>query len=147
MGDPMTTADIRNAAAPTTHTTEAPPPAPLAMRTLVRLSLLERVSAPLLVRFLRPFEAYLVGRGVALDGVAHDLAWVGQLHTVLTSVDAQVPGALQQALLDVADLASDQGHEVAVSLAGQPQLGLFERPKSTSPEDLALELPRFCGHA
>jgi len=39
------------------------------IKNLVRLSLLERVTPELLVRFLRPFEDYLVGRGVPLDGI------------------------------------------------------------------------------
>ena len=98
------------------------------------------MSPELLVRFLRPFQGYLAARGIALDGVVHDLAWVGRLHTVLTAVDPQMPGPLQQALLDVADLASEQGHEIAVGLAGKPQLGLFEARPAVSPEDLAFRL-------
>ena len=70
------------------------------------------------------YDLDVIGRHV--NQVVHDLAWVGRLHTVLTAVDPQMPGPLQQALLDVADLASEQGHEIAVGLAGKPQLGLFE---------------------
>jgi hypothetical protein len=42
-----------------------------ALRSLVRLSLLERVSPELLVRFLRPFQGYLAARGVELNGVGN----------------------------------------------------------------------------
>ena len=110
------------------------------IKGLVRLSLLERVSPELLVRFLRPFEDYLAGREVALDGVAHDHAWIGALHETLITFDAAMPGALQQALLDVADLASDQGHELALELAGERQLTLFAPGSEVSAEDLAFKL-------
>lgn len=113
--------------------------APL-IKNLVRLSLLERVSPELLVRFLRPYEGYLAGRGVNLDGVEHDHAWVGELHRVLCVVDPTMPGALQQAFLDVADLASEQGHEAALNLAGERQLNLFGESGDVSPEDLAFRL-------
>ena len=76
------------------------------IKNLVRLSLLERVSPELLVRFLRPFEEFLTARQVTLDGVKHDHAWVGALHEVLITVDSEMPGDLQQALLDVADLGA-----------------------------------------
>ena len=113
--------------------------APL-IKNLVRLSLLERVSPELLVRFLRPYEGYLAGRGVSLDGVELDHAWVGELHRVLCVVDPTMPGALQQAFLGVADLASEQGHEAALNLAGERQLNLFGKSGDVSPEDLAFRL-------
>ncbi len=108
-----------------------------AIRSLVRLSLLERVSPELLLRFLRPFGAYLADRGIDLEACEPNLEWVGRLHAVLTAVDPAMPGRLQQALLDVADLARDQGHEAALQIAGQRQLGLFCAPVSEAPEDLA----------
>lgn len=110
------------------------------IRGLVRLSLLERVSTHLLVRFLRPFEDYLGARGVPLHGVAYDHAWLGLLHGVLIAVDPAMPGQLQQALLDVADLASEAGHEAALHLAGERQLDLFGAGAELSAEDLAFRL-------
>jgi len=110
------------------------------IKNLVRLSLLERVSPELLVRLLRPYEDYLSGRGVSLDGVEHDHAWVGELHRVLCAVDPTMPGKLQQALLDVADLASDRGHEAALNLAGERQLSLLSASGDVSAEDLAFRL-------
>ena len=110
------------------------------IKNLVRLSLLERVSPELLVRFLRPFEDYLSARQVSLDGVKHDHAWVGGLHEQLITADPAMPGDLQQALLDVADLASDQGHELALELAGERQLTLFAPGSEMGAEDLAFKL-------
>ncbi len=110
------------------------------VKNLVRLSLLERVSPVLLVRFLRPYEGYLAARGLSLDGVTHDLAWVGALHHVMSVVDATTPGALVQAFLDVAELASDEGHEAALNLAGERQLNLFAGQRGASAEDLAFRL-------
>lgn len=110
------------------------------VKHIVRLSLLERVAPELLLRFLRPFGTYLADRGIALEGCKPNLEWVGRLHAVLTAVDPAMPGRLQQALLDVADLASEQGHEAALHLAGERQLGLFQGRASGSPEDLAFRL-------
>ena len=111
-----------------------------AVKGLVRLSLLERVTPDLLVRFLRPYEDFLTDRGVELDGVEHDHEWVGRLHRLLTRVDPGLPGELQQALLDVADLANTQGHELALELAGERQVSLFPPGSELSPEDLAFRL-------
>jgi hypothetical protein len=110
------------------------------IKNLVRLSLLERVTPELLVRFLRPYESFLVDRGLSLDGGPHDHAWVGALHRVLNTVDATMPGVLVQAFLDVADLASEQGHEAALNLAGERQLNLFAKSGVVSAEDLAFRL-------
>jgi hypothetical protein len=51
-----------------------------------------------------------------------------------------MPGTLQQALLDVADLANDKGHETALNLAGERQLSLFAGSGPVSTEDLAFRL-------
>lgn len=114
-------------------------PAPV-LKNLIRLSLLERVSPDLLVRFLRPYEEYLSERGVLLDTTPLDHAWVGELHRVLCAVDPAMPGKLQQALLDVADLASEEGHEAALNLAGERQRSLFGPSVEVTAEDLAFRL-------
>ena len=92
------------------------------------------------MRLLRPFEDYLSCHQVKLDGVKYDHAWVGALHDVLISVDPAMPGELQQLLLDVADLASEQGHELALELAGERQRTLFAPGSEMSAEDLAVKL-------
>ena len=110
------------------------------IKNLVRLSLLEQVSPELLVRFLRPFEDYLAAREIRLDGTDHDHDWVGALHQVLVAVDPEMPGRLQQALLDIADLASAQGHEMALELVGERQLVMFGPGSRLCVEDLAFQM-------
>ena len=107
---------------------------------LVRLDLLEAVRPELLIRFLRPFEDYLTSRGVALDGVACATEWIATLHAVLNAVDPEIPGELQQGLLDVADLTTESAHEHVLSIAKSQQLGLFTVNARTTPEDLAFEV-------
>ncbi len=108
------------------------------LKGLVRLSLLDRVDPALLLRFLSPHAAYLRGRGVSLN-VTPDQEWIGHLFDVLTSVDAEMPGALSRALLEVADVANAEGQEAVLQLAGQRQLTLFEgRPLSA--EDTAFSV-------
>lgn len=115
------------------------PGAPL-LNNIVRLSLLERVRPEYLLRLLRPFETYLAGKDVVLDGVAIDHDWTGHLHVVLCAVDPKMPSKLQQALLDIADLAGDEAHEQILELAGERQLSLFHPGGELSAEDLAFKL-------
>lgn len=107
---------------------------------LVRLDLLEAVKPELLLRFLRPFAAYLSTRGVPLDGVAVDHAWLARLHGSLNDVDPAMPAELQQSLLDVADLTTEGAHEHVLAAAKSQQLGLFTISTRTTPEDLAFEV-------
>ncbi len=107
---------------------------------LVRLDLLEAVKPELLLRFLRPFAAYLATRGVPLDGVAVDAAWLARLHGSLNDVDPAMPAELQQSLLDVADLTTEGAHEHVLAAARSQQLGLFTINARTTPEDLAFEV-------
>ena len=86
------------------------------------------------------FEYYLADRGIQLDGVNHDHDWVGALHRVLVAVDPEMPGKLQQALLDIADLASAQGHEMALELVGERQLVMFGPGSELCVEDLAFQM-------
>ena len=115
------------------------PGAPL-LNNIVRLSLLERVRPEYLLSFLRPFAGYLGGKDVVLDGVALDHDWIGHLHAVLCAVDPEMPSKLQQALLDIADLAGDEAHEQILELAGERQLSLFHPGGELSAEDLAFKL-------
>ena len=107
---------------------------------LVRLDLLESVQPELLRRFLRPFAAYLGGRGVVLDGAPFDDAGLELLHRTLNSVDPAMPTDLQQGLLDIADLTSESAHEQVLSIAHQQQLSLFTLNARTTPEDLAFAI-------
>ncbi|MFI5298637.1 MAG: hypothetical protein ACHREM_11105 [Polyangiales bacterium] len=115
-----------------------PEPAPTA--PLVRLSLFEATQPALLVRFLRPFAAYVASRGVALDAIANDAGQLAALHDVLSAVDRDMPVALQQALVDVAELATEGAHDHVLKIARTQQLGLFGVTARTTPEDLAFEV-------
>ena len=109
-------------------------------KPLVRLELLEAVRPELLTRFLRPFEDYLASRDISLTG-SGDLAWVGRLHQVLSTVDTEAPADLQQGLLDIAELTTnDDAHESVLTAARDHQLGLFAVNPTTTPEDLAFEV-------
>ena len=113
-------------------------PAPSAQ--LVSLALLEATQPCLLVRFLRPFEAYLATRGINLECVADHAHVLAALYGVLTAVDRDMPVALQQALVDVAELATDAAHEHVLTIARNQQLGLFGVTARTTPEDLAFQV-------
>lgn len=107
---------------------------------LVRLDLLEAVQPALLVRFLRPFAAYLGGCGVLLEHTCFDGAWLERLHRTLNAVDPEMPPDLQQGLLDIADLTSESAHEQVLSIAHQQQLSLFKLNARTTPEELAFAI-------
>jgi hypothetical protein len=116
------------------------PPSPAPSAQLVSLALLEATHPPLLVRFLRPFEAYLAARAVDLESVAGDANGLVALYAVLTAVDRAMPVALQQALVDVAELATDAAHEHVLGMVRSAQLGLFETSARTTREDLAFQV-------
>jgi hypothetical protein len=107
---------------------------------LVRLSLLEATRPALLVRFLSPYADDLAKRGLAVETIGVEADAVGRLHAVLNAVDRALPTALQQALVDIADLATDQAHEHVLAIARSQQLGLFAVNARTTPEDLAFEV-------
>jgi hypothetical protein len=92
------------------------------------------VQPELLLRFLRPFAAYLHARGIRLEG-AFGEGWMAELHRTLNAVDPAMPPELQQGLLDIADLTSEAAHEQVLALA--QQLDLFAERAQTTPEDLA----------
>lgn len=124
-----------------TGTASQGPSAPLgALVDVVRLELLEAVTPELLLRFLRPFASYLARRGVQLEDVAVDDAWLGQLHQVLNAVDPAMPAELQQGLIDIADLTSESAHEQVLVAARERQLSLFTAAPTTTPEDLAFTI-------
>ncbi|MFH0903369.1 MAG: hypothetical protein V2A73_22300 [Pseudomonadota bacterium] len=112
------------------------------LKDIVRLSLLERVSPDYLVRFLRLYQDYLGTKDVLLDDVEVNERWIGHLYGVLTACDPAMPAGLQQALLDVAELASDDAHEQLLELAGERQLSLFRTDdcQRLSPYDLAFKV-------
>jgi hypothetical protein len=117
----------------------ATPPATLSAH-LVRLSLLEAVQPPLLASFLQPYASYLSQRDVAVEAIACDPSAIGRLHAVLNAVDPEMPPALQQALVDIADLATEGAHDQLLAIARSQQLSLFGLKGPTTPEDLAFRV-------
>ena len=104
-------------------------------KNLVRLELLEAVRPALLVRFFEPYADYLCARNIVLDEQQVDREWVRRLHELLNSVDDEMPADLQQAIIDVADIASEQGHEQMLATLRQRQLSMFGTPtRLTAPE-------------
>lgn len=106
---------------------------------VVRPTFLERASTEYLVPFLRPFEGFLVERGVRLEE-AETPDWIECLIDALTAPEANLPSALAQALMDVADLAGSEGVEASFDAPHVRQLDLFRGRSSLTAEDLALHL-------
>ncbi|RYE93889.1 MAG: hypothetical protein EOO75_03355 [Myxococcales bacterium] len=113
---------------------------PAELSHLVRFRLLERVSPELLVRFLKPHEDYLRQHDVYLDGVVIDGPWRSRLHQVLQRVDDRMPGDLQQGLIDIANIADQQGHEHALMARHEHQLDLFAEGEARTTTDEAFFL-------
>ena len=107
---------------------------------LVRLELLEAVTADLLLRFLRPFTSYLASRGVPLEGGAVSEKWREHLHAALNDVDPTMPAELQQSLVDVADLANEAAHDHVLAVAKGAPLRVLAGGRGSTPEDVALSV-------
>jgi len=110
------------------------------IKGLVRLSLLQQTDPLLLVRFLDPYKEYLNERSIKLSEATADPKWIRRLYVVLTAADDEMPSQLVQALLDIADVASASGQEIALALSKEKQLNLFEKEQITGPEDTAFTL-------
>ncbi len=95
-----------------------PPPVPPSphLRNLVQLELLEMASPALLKRVLDPFETFLTARGVGFEQRL-DAVWLRRLHDALAASPQEMPGDLQQLLLDLGDLATRDAYEHAIGLA------------------------------
>jgi hypothetical protein len=98
------------------------------------------VDCDYLIRFLRPYEDYCCARGVALHGVDFDEEWVRHLYEVLTAFDPDMPPELQQALIDIGDLAGEHGHEQIVNVAKEKQLDLFSKIPEVNAGELAFKI-------
>lgn len=103
---------------------------------LIRLALIERVSPELLIRLLRPYERHLMNLGAHLEGVERDSAWAHALRQVLIS-ERGIPEELREALLDISDLATEEGHENILRLAEERHIELLPSSEPICVEDLA----------
>jgi len=108
------------------------------LRNVVRLELLEQADPQLLRRFLGRYQAHLHERGIHLDDVSPNAAWLDALHGVLQRVD--LDPRLQQDLIDLGELASEEGHQQALRTIFRAQLSLFDRDLHQRTVDTALHL-------
>jgi hypothetical protein len=120
------------------ESSERSPEPAVTLRNVVRLELLEQADPQLLRRFLRRYESHLQGRGIHLDGISPNPAWLDVLHGVLQRVD--LDPRLQQDLIDLGELASEEGHQQALRTIFRAQLSLFDRDLHLRTVDTALHL-------
>jgi hypothetical protein len=117
--------------------TSAPETA-VTLRNVVRLELLEQADPQLLRRFLSGYADHLRSRGIHLDDVSQHPGWLDALHGVLQRVD--LDPRLQQDLIDLGELASEEGHQQALRMIFRAQLNLFDRDLHQRTVDTALHL-------
>lgn len=115
----------------------SPEPA-VTLRNVVSLDLLEQADPQLLWKFLSRYQSHLRERGIALDKAPRTPASLDALHGVLQRVDLD-PG-LQQDLIDLGELASEEGHQQALRTIFRAQLSLFDRDLHQRTVDTALHL-------
>lgn len=108
------------------------------LRNVVSYELLEQVNPALLLALLQRYRASLEPLGVCLDDVAPSAGWLAALHEVLQRVDLD-PG-LQQALIDIGEMATEEGHEHTLQNARRAQLELFEDDRHLSTVDTAFTI-------
>jgi hypothetical protein len=108
------------------------------LRNVVDYDTLEHANPDLLRRLLLRYKAHLASKGLNLDDFSPDHAWLDRLFNVLQRVD--LDPELQQAFLDIAALASAEGHEHVLRTAHRVQLELFERDAHLPTIDAALKL-------
>ena len=109
------------------------------VRDLIRLPVLESASRDRLRSLLEPHAEYLGLRGVCLDEADYEPTWLRQLDQVLNRADPSMPAALENAMLDIAELANDAGHERLLEVGVERQLSLFAERDLLSPTDLAIK--------
>jgi hypothetical protein len=108
-----------------------------ASKRIVSRELLERLARPLLVRILAPYGLWCQARHVDLDALARssDDAAIVPLYKWLAKGDAAMPVDLRQQMLDLAEVATKDGHDEIFRVAAER--GLPSPPRGLTPEDLA----------
>jgi len=102
------------------------------------LELLERASPLLIVGLAQPFITELSALGLTLLGAPAEL-WQSQLIDLTQARGEDLPQTLRGALLELVELSSPFGYEVALALACEHRLSISD-VTHLSPEDLALTL-------
>ena len=105
-------------------------------RHVVEMSLLKSVRPDLLAAFLRPFSGELSSAGLALPDEP-SVPWLEELSVMLNRDVAELPAALQGALVDIAELATPVGHEQIMALADERGIALVSSDETIPQEDLA----------
>jgi hypothetical protein len=104
---------------------------------VVELALLKATRSRFLTSVLQPYEAQLAILGVPIRAAGDRTSWLLQLHRVLNCDDEATPAALQSAMIQIGDLATELGHEMIVTQALERDVHLFARHKTLSRQDLA----------
>jgi hypothetical protein len=100
-------------------------------------AVLEGVSAPLLVRFLRPYDDFLERGGLRVPE-SIDRRWITSFAALLARPD--VPNELADALYQIEALVDDDSHDALLSHPDATQLNLFATSRRLSAVDLAFTI-------
>ncbi len=95
----------------------------------------QKPSNPLAL--LRRYRRQLARLGLQVDQSAYSEVWLGRLHNILNRENDGVPIPLQAALIDIADLATELGHELIVAQSLERGVDLFADGKTIARQDLA----------
>ena len=104
---------------------------------MVELALLKATRPRFLTSVLEPYESQLARLGVPIRASGDRMHWLLQLHRVLNCDDDATPPALQSAMIEIGDLATELGHEMIVTQAIEREVDLFATHKTPSRQDLA----------
>ena len=107
------------------------------LRNVVKYELLEQVSGRLLLMFLRRFQDRVESHGIRLAEFSTEEAWLLKLHDILQRVD--LDPELQQALVDLGEVSSPEGHEHLLRATRQHQEELFAPNRHLSRFDAAFQ--------
>lgn len=118
--------------------TPSAPESAVTLKNVVRFELLEQADPELLRKFLLLYRGHLQSKGINLDDFSPSMEWLETLHAVLQRVD--LDPQLQQDLIDLGEMASEEGHQQALRMAYRAQLELFDRDHHQRTIDTALRL-------
>jgi hypothetical protein len=104
---------------------------------VVELALLKATRPRFLTSVLEPYERQLSMLGVPIRPSDDRIGWLLTLHRVLNCDDDATPAALQSAMIEIGDLATELGHEMIVTQALERDVDLFAKHKTLSRQDLA----------
>jgi len=107
---------------------------------VIELSLLKATRPRFLLAVLAPYGPQLASLGLSAYPAGDASRWCLHLQSLLNRDAEAVPAALQSALIEIADLATELGHEVIVAQAIERGVDLFAVHKTMSRQDLAFHV-------